>query len=222
MIILRNKIVEEKLFAETSRADDLDKISTFNDRICVEIMKMMEMYDLNNGQHLYHWMRNLVKSFFKDILNTKFIMYSKKIPQVAFIKADPKNAEKQIGQDFVSKYITMTPIDYIEFLKKFLLSMRDSDGIKYDDAIRNNGGFIYSNEDYIAFYKYIGLCLSGQLNYENTDFWSDINQIERLNIDYSRSSLNSNELHLEKVIGNCLFQLKYNIPDGSNIILKYI
>lgn len=118
MIILRNKNTEEKLFAETSRADDLDRISTFNDRICVEIMKMMEMYDLNSGQHLYHWMRNLVKSFFKDLLNTKFIMSSKKIPQLAFIKVDPKNASKQIGQDFVSKYITMSPVDYIEFLKK--------------------------------------------------------------------------------------------------------
>lgn len=224
MIIFRAKTEIEKTFAENTRADDLDKISKFNDKICIEIMKMMEMYDTNKGQHLYHWMRNLTKSFFDSLLNTKTIMVGGKRPQLGFVKVDHKNVEKQLGKDFVNKYLTISPKEYILLLKDQLLKMKDGiNGIKYVDSINNNGGFIYSEEDYIDFLKYIGLCLSGQLNYEVTNFWNDLNVIKRLNIDYLKKPLSSvNNQYLEKTIGNCLYQLKYNVPDESETILRYI
>lgn len=108
---------KEKLFSD--RSEDLDNISTFNDKICVELLKMTEMYDFDGGRNLDHWMEMLINTFFDKILNAKSLMENGFRPQLGFMKIDQKNVGRQVGYDFVSKYITMTPENYVTYVHNF-------------------------------------------------------------------------------------------------------
>ena len=59
MIIKRRKNVEEKLFAEINCKEDLISQDYFIS-VPLEIMKCIEMYDLDNGKYLKHWIRTKI------------------------------------------------------------------------------------------------------------------------------------------------------------------
>lgn len=100
--------------------------------------------------------------------------------------------------------------------------MRDSTfGLKYVDAIRVNGRFTYSNSDYISFFKYISLCITGQMNFNINNFWKNIDQVDRMKVNLNENIV-SNSTIIKTIIANCLFQLKGGIPDEGNHILEYL
>lgn len=220
------RLIRQKLFAEITRSDNIFKMSEYSDKICIELMKLVELYNYGEGKDINHWFTNLINSFYKDFIKSSYIVVGKYKPQLGFIKVfDKDSVSKFVGDDFVNNYMKLSSENYIKFLKDYLLKMRDSRlGIKYLDAINSNGGFIYSDEDYILFYKYIALCITGQMNYTVNNFWEDFNMIRRTKVDLNFRTIYNpmNNNSLRTIIANCLFQIKGRIPDDGNYILEYL
>lgn len=217
-MLIKRKLIQKE-FAET-RADSLHYVSKYNDEIGYEIIKMIEFYDDKNSD-LEHWMTQ-IDGFFDKIKTQGKLAVPPGSPQYGFIKIEDRNIiENKLGSDFVEKYVEDSAIDYINSLKNDILKMKKSRELKYVNAIRSNGGFTYDSETYRSFFKYIALCLTGQLNYLSINFWDGLYLISRTTIDFSKRIINMNTDYLFKIISNCLYQLKgYSDPAGK--LVKYL
>lgn len=217
------KVFRVKYFALLNRQEGLRDLSTFSNRVCLDLIKLVELYDNCNGRDLKHWI-TMTNTFINNILNSeKKISENYNRPQISFIRAieDQYTVTKILGNDFL-KYCSLGFNEtYISNLCNEILKMTDKNEKKYTEAIKINGGFLVSSEDYILLFKYIALCLSGQLDYRNIDFWSDINTIVRMKVDYTKNIFWGN-LDIRKIIANSVFQFKGNIPDRENNINNYI
>lgn len=217
-------IFRAKEFSIRDRQEGIRRLSTYCDRVCIEIIKLIELYNNCNGNDIKHWMTEITNTFIKNVLDSeKVISPSWSKPQLSFIKAveSESTISKVLGNDFLKYCDSGFGNIYIEYLWKEILEMSQRGERKYVDAIKYNGGFLISPEDYILLFKYISLCLSGQLNYNNIDLWSDINSISRLNVNYNINT-NYKINDLRKIIANCIFQFKGNIPDSGNYILEFL
>lgn len=216
MIILR-----DKYFAVQNRQEGLRDLSTYCDRVCIEIIKLVELYDNYSGEDLKHWI-GMTGTFINNVLDSevKISVNSSNSPQISFIKAieNSRIITKTLGSDFLKYCSFGFGKEYVNSLWKMILGMTQRDEKKYVDAIKSNGGFLVSPEDYILLYKYIALCFSGQLNYETSDFWSDINTVQRLQVDYLINSRFRRKNEIQKLVANCIFQFKGNVPDSGNYI----
>lgn len=180
-MLIKRKLIQKE-FAET-RADSLHYVSKYNDEIGYEIIKMIEFYDDKNSD-LEHWMTQ-IDGFFDKIKTQGKLAVPPGSPQYGFIKIEDRNIiENKLGSDFVEKYVEDSAIDYINSLKNDILKMKKSGELKYVNAIRSNGGFTYDSETYRSFFKYIALCLTGQLNYLSINFWDGLYLISRTTIDF--------------------------------------
>lgn len=210
----------EKLF---SRQDGLRNLSINSDKVCIGIIKLVELYDHDNGENIKHWM-NSITSAIANVVNSENKISSNFIsPQTSFIKAVENKfiISKILGNDFIKYCSFGVGEEYIENLWKEILNMTLRGEKKYVDAIKNNGGFLVSPKDYIILFKYISLCLTEQLDYRNIDFWSDLNLITREKTDYLIDK-DYQDFELKQIIANCIFQFKGNVPDPGNNILKFL
>lgn len=220
MIILR-----DKYFAVQDRQSGLKNLSTYCDKVCIEIIKLVELYDNCNSKDLKHWI-TMTNTFVNDVLSSeiKISANSPNSPQISFIKAieNPTTVTKTLGSDFLKYCSSGFGKEYVRDLWEEILNMTQREEKKYVDAIRSNGGFLVTPEDYILLYKYIALCFSGQLNYETSDFWSDINTIQRTQVNYIINSRFKRKDEIQKLVANCIFQFKGNIPDSGDYIIEYL
>lgn len=217
MIIKRNLIQKE--FAET-RTDSLYCVSKYNDEIGYELIKMAEFYDERNS-NLEHWMEQ-IDGFIDRIKTQGKLAVPSNSPQYGFIKIEDKGViESKLGSDFVEKCVEDSAIDYINSLKNDILKMKNSGELKYVGAIKARGGFTYDSETYRSFFKYIALCLTGQMDYSYNNFWEDLHLISRTTINFSKRIMNMNADYLFKIISNCLYQLK-GYPDPAGKLVKYL
>lgn len=222
MRIRRLSIINEKLF---SRQDGLRYLSTFCDKVCIGVIKLVELYELDRGNNIKHWMNSIVSSAMISVINSGKEISNVYIssPQFSFIKAIESSftISRVLGNDFLEYCNSGIGKIYIKNLCKEILEMTQRNEKKYVDAIKQNGGFLVSPKDYILLFKYIALCLSGQIDYKNFDLWSDINFIVRMNVNYSiNRNYSINEL--KRIIANCIFQFKGNVPDSGENILKFL
>lgn len=216
-MLIKRKLIQKE-FAE-NRADSLSSVSKVNSKIGYELIKMAELYDLPNND-LIHW-GNQITGFLNELQRKGKYAIPNNSPQYGFIKMEDRDViENKLGNDFVEKYIEDSAVDYINDLKSSILKMRDSGELKYVNAIKSNGGFMYDSETYRSFFKYIALCITGQLSYLSTDFWKDLHLISKTVIDFSKKVM-MDKNYLLKVISNCLYQLK-GYPDPAGKLVKYL
>lgn len=202
----------------------IPRFKYFSDRVCIEIIKLVELYDNQNGQNISHWV-DMTGTFIGNVLKDEkkiFINEYKVNPQLSFIKAiDSKTTiTKTLGNDFI-KYISNTGKPYIENLWNYILTAKSRDEKKYTNSIKINGGFLVSPEDYILLFKYIALCFSDQMNYEVDNIWSDINTVQKLRVNYLINYKHNSKDKFNKLIANCIFQFKRNVLDSGNNILNF-
>lgn len=79
-----------------------------------------------------------------------------------------------------------------EFIKKVIVEVREKEhnpgetDSKYHLYYRHHPEPIYSIEEWHIIYRYIALCLVGQLNPDLDDFWSSYNKIKRMKVNVNK------------------------------------
>lgn len=176
--------LEEFLGGGDSKHGGIMTISPLN------IMKSLEMWTLTNPHgksYVPHWIEEMVFDEVLEKLIKKGIA-----PQKAFaIFEDEKTLRSVFGSNLAEEYILNnypTAVDVYQKIEKRLLTEvkkgTDSTDPKYKQWFDKNP-IQLTSEDYIQFFKYISLCLSGQLNPQvDTDFWGLSRKIQTTKVNY--------------------------------------
>ena len=186
MIILRKlrDNLEEKFYSD--RVDAISRIyggkEPYGRRVLLEIMKILEMYEFDDGEYVPHWIGKIVTAM-KDITRGGYFT-----AQSAFSILDwNKNGESVLGSNVIgeikSKYRTLD--NFIEsYIIKQLLTERSSGEVKYSRAINSRSDIKYSVKDFLYYYKYIALCITGQIDIDD-DLYND-RLVNTAKIDYKK------------------------------------
>lgn len=209
MIIFRQK--------DFSKFDTLDKVfNTAIPRICLEIMKCIEMYETED---VSHWVKDKIVKTINEV--TVEDLTPQTLLCLGFDKLSNKDlvgaiSNSNITTRFYSLY--KSPEDFIKTIKDRLLTETKKGEPKYKDWFDNNP-IQYSDEEYIDFYKYIALCLSGQLDPDIDAFdWNIEKILKRTKVDYglvNNVSVKEKQVLFAKCITNIVHRLHPTLKSRS-------
>lgn len=136
----------------------------------MEGIKLVEMWN-TDSKDTPHWLNHMSEKIYLISKNNNWKFQSFFIPIDKNIK-DPSKIS-----DFSSKYSKgRIPEEIIKDEIDFVCNMTRSGEKKYADQIKIQGGISRSPSDYIYFFKYIALSLSGQYS---GGPWDDVRFIEK-------------------------------------------
>lgn len=218
MKLFRNKFIveQQKEFAEINNKADIIRNNYFV-RFPLNLMKTLEMYDAVNSLDLKHWLIDMpykmIDLSIKQGISPQLLLYG-------VVEDKITDLGKYLGQnnlnEFISIYNWSGSSDFINYLLKLLVygdsnndlvSLQDS---KYSSWFATRS-LIYEDKDYKNIFKYIALCLSGQLNPELDDFWSEYGKLGRVKVDYGII-----KYRVEKDIRNILIKSVFRITCKEN------
>lgn len=191
----------------------------------LNIMKSIEMWSLldeDGKSYVTHWIGDMVN---KELLN-KFV--KKGIPpqvMFCFFEEEPIEISDALGKNNFDKYILKRDFGYGEEFQKRVKSRLlteikrgedPSNGAKYETFFKNNP-ITTTNKEYLIIFKYIALCLSGQLD-PNQDNFSESTCYKKIlttNINYADSLPKSKLSHkfLTETIIKCIENINGWIPE---------
>lgn len=164
---------DDKLFS--FRGDLINSLLKQTEGAAMEIMKAIEFKKISGDDKMVdHWINiasGILARINSDTGDIKFHM--------GFIGAlsnrDISNllGSSDILEDIRSKY--RTQIDFIKAVKQKLRKEVNKGQEKYTEWLNKNNGFLVSDKDYINYFKFITLCLSGIIDIFNDDDYSEGN-----------------------------------------------
>ena len=209
MIILRKKLFSVNKF-------NIPRDYTRDDKTFIQpvlnIIKAVEMWNLDDGEYVDHWIRQMAVDLVMFKLPKIHMSYQSAL--AAAIEEDDNRLSNAIGAtecEYVRE-IYGRPIDFIDHVIYKLLSMtkRDDPDLppKYFYArfgSKDPSSLNYTSRDYLIFLKYAALCISGQLDPFNVDrnYYNSIKEVYRLNVDYKVLKFKTIE-SLTDVIVKCI------------------
>lgn len=184
-------------------------------RICLEIMKCIEMYETED---VYHWVKD------KIIKTINEVTIEGLTPQTLLCLGFDKLSNKDLvdtinNSNTTTKFFSLyrSPKEFIKSIKDRLLTETKNRKPKYSSWFDNHP-IQYTDEEYVDFYKYISLCLSGQLDPDIDDFDWDIEKVlKRTKVDYSLSGVAKDKLLeiVSKSITNIVHRLYPTLKSKS-------
>lgn len=208
MIIFREKLFTYKTL------DDVFYIGS--KRACLEIMKCLEMFQ---SGALGHWIVDKIEKLPIKEANKSF-----NISPVSLLS--PAIENRRGGQllnifrnsNLLNKFSEdfPNPESYVSFIKTELLTETRNGEPKYKNHF-DRFGFKYSIEEYCDFYKYIALCLSGQLDPRVDEFdWNIEKVIRPMKVNYTSCS----NLGISNILAQCIYNISRRYD--SNITFSSI
>ena len=184
-------------------------------RICLEIMKCIEMYETED---VYHWVKD------KIIKTINEVTVEGLTPQTLLCLGFDKLSNKDLidainNSNTTTKFFSLyrSPEEFIKSIKDRLLTETKNGKPKYNSWFDNNL-IQYTDEEYVDFYKYIALCLSGQFdpNIDNYD-WNIEKSLRRIKVCYSLSGVAKDKLLeiISKSITNIVHRLYPTLKSKS-------
>lgn len=203
---------KELLFSE--RREQVDKLLNLTEGIGMELMKAIEFYELGGkGKMIDHWI---------SVASGKLIEIHKAKGTVKFhmgligalYRKDIISMLSFGDYDKVVK-IYPSPIKYIKDVKTKLSSQTNSGEEKYSDwLIKDNKGFLVSDDDYLIYFKFITLCLAGIMDPDNFMGWEILstkkNEIMWLDVPQSPKIV-LNKQQINSLLRNCIDKIVTNI-----------
>ncbi len=196
---------EQKEFAEVNSISDLmhkGKDYFLYYQPCLNIMKLIEMYYMHLETKIDdrdHWLQMSIK----NIINAYKVNIN---PLIFFVwvENDSKVLNKVYGtliyNEFVERFKNSQ--GFINNLREHVL-YDERTGIKKYKWWFDKYGFIFTDKDYLSIYKYIALCISGQLNPNIDTFNDSVSLINKTKINYSKNII-TNESLLSDIIIKCI------------------
>ena len=210
----------QKDFARITKYSDILNDAELSYIVPTEFINAIEMYDLEGGKYVNHWIiEKIVNNLFS--IGTKFGIYPQQFLAASF-EDNLNSLEKVFGTNSVNKFRKrfQTPEIFIETIKRDILSSSKRSIVepKYDKIFRNrNPKFIYTNEEYIKIFKFLALCLSGQVPEADWDrYWEIGNKyVSILDVNYNTVH-NTSDSYICKIISTVFRGIT-----GSNILKDY-
>ena len=146
-----------------------------------------------------HWLQMSIK----NIINAYKVNIN---PLIFFVwvENDSKVLNKVYGtliyNEFVERFKNSQ--GFINNLREHVL-YDERTGIKKYKWWFDKYGFIFTDKDYLSIYKYIALCISGQLNPDIDTFNDSVSLINKTKINYSKNII-TNESLLSDIIIKCI------------------
>ena len=180
-------------------------------------MKAYEMFDMDNGDNVDHWLFNKCTNSILEIVKAKAS------PQTAFIWCDDnlnsiaKVFGANIARDFKKNY--PSPESYIREVEREMRTGKEGGIVKYDSWFRAHPKLILEPRDYVGLFKMIAMYLSGQFT-DYQDVWINITRAYRERIINYDSKINSSKPYIQKILANIMLNLKgYDTKD--EVLSKY-
>lgn len=192
MIILR-RIAIERLFSD--RATEVNQIIVAGHTYVKEIMKAIEMY-WDDPDDVSHWIDKAGGYISNDTFNKSYVK-----PHYCFIDClRDDEITSLVGINSLnlirSKYKTSE--DFVKSVKIEILTERSG---KYKTWIKSISDFKYSDKEYVELFRFISLCISGEVN---PDYWFNTNLWNRLKIT-NKSDLKIYSVNqLKDLIHSCI------------------
>ena len=212
MILLR-----DKSFSQISRIEDYYENKEFFIRPCLEFMKAFEMFDMDNGDNVGHWLFNKCTNSILELVKAKAS------PQTAFIWCDDnlnsiaKVFGANIARDFKKNY--PSPESYVREVEREMRTGKEGGIVKYDSWFRAHPKLILEPKEYVGLFKMIAMYLSGQFT-DYQDVWINMTRAYRERIINYDSKINSSKPYIQKTLANIMLNLKgYDTKD--KILSKY-
>ena len=212
MILLR-----DKSFSQISKIEDYYGSKEFFIRPCLEFMKAFEMFDMDNGDNVDHWLFNKCTNSILEIVKAKAS------PQTAFIWCDDnlnsiaKVFGANIAREFKKNY--PSPESYVREVEREMRTGKEGGIVKYDSWFRAHPKLILEPRDYVGLFKMIAMYLSGQFT-DYQDVWINMTRAYRERIINYDSKINSSKPYIQKTLANIMLNLKgYDTKD--EILSKY-
>lgn len=214
--VLRENFLEERDFSNSPK----ENLLTFSEEVLLNIMKVIEMYhDFNDGQYTKHWI--------KKIANNLILIQRERLTACSFyLLIDLNTPNSFLGQNIVNdlkdKY-GRTEVDVIKnYISEYFLSV----GSNLESGQEAKYSHLYTGtrlkefkerlkNEYPLYYKYIALCLSGQIE-PSESVWENYDFIIDSKINYNSVIKFSSVKEIEE---NILFPCFYSIC-GSNSFIK--
>ena len=212
MILLR-----DKSFSQISRIEDYYESKEFFIRPCLEFMKAFEMFDMDSGNNVDHWLFNKCTNSILEIVKAKAS------PQTAFIWCDDNlnSIAKVFGANIARKFKEEypSPESYIREVEREMRTGKEGGIVKYDGWFRAHLKLILEPKDYVGLFKMIAMYLSGQFT-DYQDVWINITRAYRERIINYDSKINSSKPYIQKTLANIMLNLKgYDTKD--EVLSKY-
>ena len=180
-------------------------------------MKAYEMFDMDNGDNVDHWLFNKCTNSILEIVKAKAS------PQTAFIWCDDnlnsiaKVFGANIARDFKKNY--PSPESYIREVEREMRTGKEGGIVKYDSWFRVHPKLILESREYVGLFKMIAMYLSGQFT-DYQDVWINITRAYRERIINYDSKINSSKPYIQKILANIMLNLKgYDTKD--EVLSKY-
>lgn len=207
MIIYRKLQQNEKLFG-VSRSDQLDRLLNRSIMIAEETLKLIEFHFKDGGEYLKHWSKRL-SGFICETISDQTNAYS------VYVNA----LNNEDGGTI------LTEGDFLRFRRKFrnaddfitkvkLATINDDDN-KYKRFVNKLSDFKLDNEDYQFIFKYISLCLCGELRPNDLNYWQHRYQtnfdylhrfptIDKLPDEFRFENNDVDRLKIQNIITDCI------------------
>ena len=187
----------------------LDEVfNTVIPRVCLELMKCIEMYEFGST---HHWVVDKIVN--QTIEKVELDLTPQILLSLGFENFNNRDLRDAVGNvNILSRVcgIYKSPIGFIQSIKTRLLTEKEKGMKKYKSWFDNNP-IQYSDEEYIDFYKYIALCLSGQLNPDVDDFdWNIEKVLKRTKVDYSLDAKFSDK-EKQRLIAKCVTNIVHRL-----------
>ena len=212
MILLR-----DKSFSQISRIEDYYESKEFFIRPCLEFMKAFEMFDMDNGDNVDHWLFNKCTNSILELVKAKAS------PQTAFIWCDDnlnsiaKVFGANIAREFKKNY--PSPESYVREVEREMRTGKEGSIVKYDGWFRAHPKLILEPKDYVGIFKMIAMYFSGQFT-DYQDVWINMTRAYRERIINYDSKINSSKPYIQKTLANIMLNLKgYDTKD--EVLSKY-
>ena len=175
-----SQFIEEKLFSGKSKKP----INIVKD-VYMEGIKLVEMWrSFENrgkvGDYTLHWINRMADVIDKTGTGEEVLCY-----QLFFAPLDKNILKGEAGKLKKDYSKGRSPEKVMQDELDYVLNLKENGKFKYKEVIESQGGFSMTPKEYISFFKYIALSLSGQYN---KGPWDDIGFLNRTNVDYQRNN----------------------------------
>lgn len=183
---------------------------------CLNIMKLIEMFyaylEKGYNDDREHWLDMVMKSF------EETCGYISPLTFFVWLESDQKILYKILGTNEFNEFSKdfNNSVDYINFIKNHLLLDTKNSEPKYKNWFKKYP-FERTLEEYLYYFKYIALCVSGQLTPEIDNLYESSTQRKVYNtkINYERNLYPNKTLlvKLRDIIYKCIKNIVFYEED---------
>ena len=187
-----SQFIKEKLFGVSKEPINIVK------DVYMEGIKLIEMWrSFENrgkvGDYTLHWINRMTTVIYTMCSNEDWYCY-----QLFFAPLDKNTLKGEAGKLKKDYSKGRSPEKVIQDELDYVLNLKENGKFKYKEVIESQGGFSITPKEYISFFKYLALSLSGQYN---KGPWDDIGFINRTNVKYANDTTKfKNKEELQKFL----------------------